>query len=358
MIPRLYKKTETAFTSYGICPLLDAMSCVVTESRNAEFELDMTYAREGRFVNEITADRIILADPYDGADKPEPFCIVSIEYDMEENLEIHAVHKSYQLNSIIIGKTSRSGNNPQNILSTMATSDRKSASCPFTFYSDIVASSNRTITTDAAMPLRSIIGGMEGSVLDKFGGELKWERNKVSLLSARGADRGVRIAYAKNLTGLKYEIDMSDVVTGVVAYYSNDNDYIESDVMDRQHTYGFNHDIVIDASSEFKKSSTIPNKVAIDMWANRELLKQPSEPKISVDVDFVLLNQISDDYAYLEHVNLCDTVEIIYPPLNLKMSAKVVKTVYNVLEDKYDGVTISNEKLKITDTIYSMMKKR
>jgi hypothetical protein len=51
-------------------------------------------------------------------------------------------------------------------------------------------------------------------------------------------------------------------------------------------------------------------------------------------------------------------VEIIYPPLNLKMSAKVVKTVYNVLEDKYDSVTVSNTKPKITDTIYALMKKR
>lgn len=357
MIPRLYSKTETEFETYGICPLIDALSCTVTEKRNAEFELDMVYAKEGRFVNEITADRIVLADPYDGAENPEPFRIVSIEYDMNDNLEVHAVHTSYQLNKIIVRKTSRAGDNPGDILTQMSTNDLITSPCPFTFESDINTSSNRTIKTDSPMPLRTIIGGMEGSALDTFGGELKWERYKVSLLSARGINRGVRIAYTKNLTGLKYEIDMSDVVTGVVGYYSDENTYVESVLMDRAHTYGHDHNIVLDASSDMKKSSTIPTQVQIDLWANAQLAKQQAEPKISVEVDFILMGQ-NGNYEKLEHVNLCDIVEIIYPPLNLKLSAKVVETVYNVLEDRYDKVTVSNVKRKITDTIYALMKKR
>ena len=46
MIPRLYSKTETTFATYGICPLIDALSCIVTERRNEEFELDMVYAKD------------------------------------------------------------------------------------------------------------------------------------------------------------------------------------------------------------------------------------------------------------------------------------------------------------------------
>lgn len=354
MIPRLYSKTETTFESYGICPLIDALSCNVTERRNEEFELDMVYAKEGRFVNEITADRFILADPYDGAENPEPFRIVDIEYDMEDNLEIHAEHTSYQLNSIIIGKVTKSGQYPKLIMESLAANNLKSASCPFTFAGNVGVSSNRTIKTDKPLPFRTIIGGMDGSIIDTFGGELKWERYTVRLLTARGADRGVRIAYGKNLTGLKYEIDTSNVVTGVVAYYTSGDNYVESALRTRLHTYGYSHDIVVDATSEF---NSVPTVAQLNSWADSYLAKQPAEPKISVDVDFILLGQIGM-YEDLEHVNLCDTVEIIYPPLNLKLSAKVVETVYNVLEDRYASVTVSNAKQKITDTIYALMKKR
>ena len=41
MIPRLFEKNETTFTSYGICPLTDAVSCIVTEERNGEYVLDL-----------------------------------------------------------------------------------------------------------------------------------------------------------------------------------------------------------------------------------------------------------------------------------------------------------------------------
>lgn len=354
MIPRLYSKTETTFATYGICPLIDSLSCIVTERRNEEFELDMVYAKEGRFVNEITADRIILADPYDGAENPEPFRIVNIEYDMDDNLEIHAEHTSYQLNSIIIGKTTKTGNNPKTIMDSMKSNNCKSASCPFVFAGDISAGTNRTITVEKPTPFRTIIGGMEGSIIDTFGGELKWERFTVRLLTARGADRGLRIAYGKNLTGLKYEINTSDVVTGVVAYYASGDDYVESALRTRSNTYGFSHDIAVDATSDF---DSVPTTAQLNTWADSYLAKQPAEPKISVEVDFILLGK-NGNYQRLEHVNLCDTVEIIYPPLNLKLSAKVVETVYNVLEDRYDSVTVSNAKRKITDTIYALMKKR
>jgi phage minor structural protein len=268
-------------------------------------------------------------------------------------LEIHAEHTSYQLNYIIVKKITKSGVFPQLIMESIAENDCKS-SCPFEFTSNIFTTASKTIKTDKPLPFRSIIGGVEGSFIDTFGGELKWERYTVRLLTSRGADRGVRIAYGKNLTGLNYEIDISDVVTGVVAYYSSGDNYVESARRTRAHTYGFSHDIAVDATSNF---NSVPTVSQLNTWADNYLSKQPAEPKISVDVDFILLGR-NGNYQKLEHVNLCDTVEIIYPPLNLKMSAKVVETVYNVLEDRYNKVTVSNAKRKITDTIYALMKKR
>jgi phage minor structural protein len=84
------------------------------------------------------------------------------------------------------------------------------------------------------------------------------------------------------------------------------------------------------------------------------------DPVVSVDVEFVPLWQTDEykDYYGLEHVALCDTVQVIYPPLNLDLKAKVVKTVYNVLADRYDEISISTVKQTLTDTIFTLMKER
>lgn len=356
MIPRLYSKTETAFETYGICPLIDALECTVTEERNGEFVLDMVYAKEGRFVEEITADRQILADPYEGAEKPEPFRIVNVEYDMDENLVIYAEHTSYQLNYIIVGKVSKNTRYAQAAMTNIVRDALLSAACPFEFYSDIgeETSEVKTVATKSAMSMRSVIAGTEGSILDTYGGELKWERYKVSLLKARGSNNGVRIAYGKNLTAFKYEIDTSNAITGVIAYYASGNTYLESVLKTKANIFGYSHDVAIDVSGDY--SSTAPTQTQLNNKAQSYLNKYSTEPDISIDIDFVLLWQLGG-MEYLEHVNLCDTIEIIYPPLNLKTTAKVVKTIYNVLEDRYDSITVSTSKKKITDTIYELMKK-
>jgi phage-related protein len=49
-------------------------------------------------------------------------------------------------------------------------------------------------------------------------------------------------------------------------------------------------------------------------------------------------------------------VTIVYPPLNLELEAKVVKTVYNVLLDRYDSIEISTMKKTLADTIWAMQK--
>ena len=175
------------------------------------------------------------------------------------------------------------------------------------------------------------------------------------LWQSRGSDNGVKIAYTKNLTGLEYDIDMSDVFTGVVAFYKSQDDYVESDLQTVASTYGYSHDIAVDASSDFEDT---PTKAQLNTWASNYLASHPSTPSVSVEVQFVPLWQTEEykDFYGLEHVSLCDTVEVIYPPLNLDVTAKVVKTVYDVLADRYDEVVVSSIKATLADTIYDLMR--
>ena len=47
------------------------------------------------------------------------------------------------------------------------------------------------------------LGGMEGSILDTYGGEWEFDGDSITLKSRLGADNGVLIRYGKNLASLE-----------------------------------------------------------------------------------------------------------------------------------------------------------
>lgn len=48
MIPILYRQEETLFQGQGLGRLASALSCVVTEERNGQYELEMEYPVDGQ----------------------------------------------------------------------------------------------------------------------------------------------------------------------------------------------------------------------------------------------------------------------------------------------------------------------
>ena len=72
MIPCLYLKTETSFSSNGIGKLCDALSARVVEKRNGSYELKLTYPSDGLHAEELIEGAINLATPSEKA-SPQTF---------------------------------------------------------------------------------------------------------------------------------------------------------------------------------------------------------------------------------------------------------------------------------------------
>ena len=369
MIPRLYESTEISFSTFGICPLSEATSCTVTEERNGEYTLDMEYPTDGLFFNELKVDRIILAQAHENDTQAQPFRIESISGDMGGVVQIEAVHISYMLNWVIIGRFTSNISTSVHIRSPLTywnqyVSHMLSASNPFTMQTDMSEScpSSYVIGIEEALSLRMLLGGVEGSMLDHWHGEFEWDRFVVKYNENRGVDTGVRITYGKNLTGLTWETDVSDTYTSVVAFWKQEQDgvvtYVESDVMTLYPTtnpFAFERTIIVDASSEYQ---TAPTKAQLNNYASSYVKRNAVNPTVSVKVNFVPIWQTEEykEYIDFEQVNLCDYVTIVYPTLNLELKAQVVKTVYNVLLDRYDSLEISTIKKSLADTIFAMQK--
>lgn len=366
MIPRLYESTETSFSTFGICPLSDAISCTVTEERNGQYTLEMEYPTNGMWFDEIKVDRIILAQAHESDAQTQPFRIETISGDMGGVVTIGAVHVSYQLNWMIISqftKPASSGTRrPSKFWSESNEHLLGYTTNPFAFWTDLddVYQTIYGYGNEEATPLRTMLGGMDGSMLDIWHGEFEWDRWTVKYWQNRGADNGVRITYGKNLTGLDWDTDVSDTYTSVIAYWKQEKDstvtYVSSTLQSvGTNTFAFQRTIAVDATSEFQSQPTVAQ---LNSYAQSYVKSNALAPTVSVKADFVPLWQTEEykEFADFERVGLCDTVTIVYPPLNLELEAKVVKTVYNVLLDRYDSIEINTMKKTLADTIFAMQK--
>ena len=345
MIPILYEGTETSFTTNGLGRLSDAITCKVTEERNGSYELEMTYPVSGIHFEDITEGKIILAQPHDGG-LTEPFIIYRIEKPINGICTIKGEHISYRLCDIVAMPFTAG-----TIQEAFGLIPSKSAtSNPFNFTTDIVSSVGYTL--DHPMSVRGMLGGESGSILDTYGqGDYEFSRFDVTLHSERGADNGVTLRYGKNITDLKNVIDMSNVYTGIVPYWTDGENTVvlPEKVILSEHTGDYPFYIIkpVDFSSDYEEQ---PTEAQLRDRAQRYITNNEGwKIRNNITVSFVALWDTEEykEIAPLERVNLCDTVHVKYGPLGVDFSTKVVKTDYNVLLERYNSITLG-------DTYYSL----
>lgn len=353
MRPILYTSQETAFTSNGIGILTDAVSCTVTEERNGAFELEMTYPVTGIHYKEIKARCLIMARP-NPVDDPQPFRVYRITKPMGGVVTVYGEHISYDLSGIPVSPftATNAADAMQKLKSSSAVAN------PFSFWTD--KSTTATMKAATPAPLRSLLGGREGSVLDVYGGEYKWDRYTVRLYGQRGENRGVSIRYGKNLTDLEQDENVAGVYTGVYPYWASMEGalvQLPEKILNAPGTYDFTRIMALDLSSDFQEAPTVAQ-----LRARAESYIKANKigvPKVSLSISFVPLEQTEEykDLALLERVELCDTVNVEFPALGVSATAKCVKTTYDVLLDRYISVELGDARTNIADTIAAQQQK-
>lgn len=342
MKPVLFAPTATEFTTNGLGKLSDAASCTVKETRNGAFELTLKYPVEGIHYAEIQQRSIILAKP-NPVDLAQPFRVYRISKPINGLVTVYAYHISYDLTGIPVSPYSAAS--VQAALAGFSTN--AVAANPFTFWSDMTASGDFTVKAPASV--RSLLP----TVLEVYGGEYKYDKYTVRLYQQRGVNRGVTIRYGKNLTDLKQDENCSNVYTGVYAYYSGGNGIVETSpkVTPAPGTYDYTRILPLDLTAEFKEAPTAEAlRAAAEQYMSDHNI---GVPEVSLNVSFVQLEQTQEykDLALLERVELCDTVTVIFERLGVNATAQVTSTVYNVLIDAYDSVTIGNVRKNVAMTI-------
>lgn len=357
MIPILFAENSTDFTTNGIGRLSDAISCVVDEERNGQFELQMVYPESGVHFSDIGIRKIIVAKP-SASGSLQSFRIYKISRPINGKVTIYGQHISYDLSKNVcmpfsVVASSTACNTALQGLKTNAVE-----TCPFTFWTDVdtVASYSQS----APASIRQRLGGVEGSILDQFNGEYEWDNFTVKFHEARGTEKDITLRYGKNITDLEQEENIANTVTGVVPFWIN-TDKSESVTLTEKVVYAPNASrysshltVPLDLSGEFENKPTeaqLRNKATI--YVNQSGF---GLPKVSIKVSFVNLADTAEyaDILPLQTVSLCDTIKVQFERLGIDTTAKVVKTTYDVLNERYNSIEVGSLKSTLATTINDM----
>lgn len=344
----LFPETEEDFENNGIGHLSDAISCVVTEELNGGFELELVYPISGNHFSEIGQRSIIFAKARPN-DEGQPFRVYRITKPLNGIVTVYAEHISYDLSGIVDEPfTAGSAAAAMSALENYAVGDM-----PFSFWTDKTTTATMTVATPSSV--RSLLGGVQGSVLDTYGGEWEFDRFTAKLHNHRGQDRGFSIRYGKNLTDIQQEENCSNCYTAVYPYWKASDGSsmvtLSEKTVPVTGTFSYTKILVHDFSQDFETAPTqqqLRTRTSEYITANKI-----GVPKVSIDVSFVQLSQ-SEEYkgqAILEQLYLGDTVSVEFEKLGVSASAKVNKTVFNSLLDRYDSVSVGDSKTNIADTI-------
>ena len=400
MIPVLLSEITT--TNNGIGLLTDMTSCTVTEELNGMWELEFDYPTTGIHYEDIKVGRLIRTLAEEGATIPEFFRIYRVSTPMTGAVTVYAQHITYQLNYVPVMPIDEEFRTPAQALALMCqravgTSPYNSqylrhivaSPCTFDFYADDLPLDTKKFGLKKPESLRSVIGGKEGGFLETYGGEIKWVGQssacEVRIMASRGSDNGLIIEYGKNMTSLLNEQTSIGAITGICPYAS----YMET--VELTPDEGGSGDITPGEDIGVTETVvTLPEKVIESSYASAWPFKRtacldmsdrftdtrygidPADlraaaqkfvddnalgvPRVSLEVGYLSIKNdlLSSQADSANTVHLGDTVTIRFRELGIETKEKVVKTVYNVLQDRWESVTIGTQMDNLAETLSSL----
>ena len=371
MLPILYPSntSKQGFNKNGLGFIKDCLSCTVSETRNGAYECELKVLKTDRLSDLIIPSNFIKVK-VNNTDDPQIFEIYQISSDTR-TITAKAQHLKYIACGNATSETLIINNpdTPQNIWDNHI-AEYLTLTNHFEFYSNIT--STGIVTAAKARPTRlgDIFQGVKGSMLDVFGGEFHYDNFKIELLNRRGTDTGIAIRWGSQVSNLIQDADSTTVYNYLLPFakvkietsvtrtskgeYMIYGNIVNLDcsqlTYERVLTYDFTDDFADDVltvdennyspdsgeyTALFQKLNALANKYIV---RNESAL---TETSVNITVD------LADTLKTLQDCKLCDTVLVRLGEVNTR--AKIVKTVYDCLNEEYVKIELGAIKKTIAD---------
>lgn len=348
MIPILYESNEQEFTSNGLGRLYDCIRCEVPEERNGVYECEFEYPVTGIHYDDIYPGRIIAATHDENGDI-QPFVIYA--YTKPENgvVTFYAHHISYRLNGIV--STLSNINNAKaafNMLSMNAKPNN-----PFTLDTNVVGNYYLPYSDGTPRSIKTFLGGGEGSILDTYGGEYEFNMGFVTLWEQRGTLRDITIRHGVNMTEFNDDLDYSESYNACVPFWKSGSSIVIGAMqrLDNASYDGRDYCVPLDVTDKFASQPTA-ELVGIEGYKYMRN-NQTYLPSRNIKVNFVKLADTEEykNFAPLQKCLLCDSVKVVFPRYNMAGVFKIVRVVWDVLQERYTEMELGNLSTSLAEAL-------
>ena len=220
----------------------------------------------------------------------------------------------------------------------------------FSFHSDLTSTAE-DVEWENINPVEAMLG--ENGLVRKYGGELARDWYDVFLVKRVGNDTDVSIREKKNLTGISYDVDETDVVTRIMPT-GEDADgnilYLPELYIDSPNLNAYTHPkwihLPVSEAREVTDGDEPKSKTQcyaeMRKAAQDEYAKGCDLPTITLKVDFVNCSDAEEykQYAALTDIFLGDSVRVMARRIGVEVSMRMTQYTYDCLTRKYTSVTL------------------
>lgn len=374
MRPILFNKNETVFDTYGLGEL-NVTKGTVTRERNGNYTLYAEIPVNDPMVSILEKEMKLKADA-GLRTKNQTFEISRIVKDSSNIVKIYGQHISHKLEYMAIRNGTILNGTALNALSLWR--GALIGDYRFDVWSDIQTTATTKLSIDKVTNARLALGGVEGSILDIWGGEYEFDNMTVRLHKQLGRTAPTVLEYGRNILSAETDETIEDAYTSVLPFATYTPEKPEGDTSDSQPDpitvtipenyldskykalYAHRRIKVIDFSSEFStdsKKKNIPTadklrKLASDYMERNAIGK----PKINTKIEYVDLAKTLDyaDRAWIEELELCDIVPVYYPQIGLTdETAKVTTVTYDFVNERNASVEFGEIGTNVRATMQS-----
>lgn len=268
-----------------------------------------------------------------------------------ESIQIEALHISYDMRRNFVKSAAIKGKTGADALATLFSAAMTASD--FTLHSDI----DKVCEEDIAG--KSLVAALlsDGGLVDQAGGEVLRDNYDLYWYKNIGHDRGVSIAYRKNMAGMEVSLDTSDIVTRIIPVgYSKKNEPIYGDPVDSAHAAEYAHPYIkeysykdVKVGKEYKNEAAVKTELA--KRAAAEYDAKIDLPKVSATVEYVDLKNTNAgrDFAAYTNVYIGDTVRIRHEDYGFDLVTKVVAYVWDCVVNEYESIELDNKQAQLSD---------
>ncbi|MBD9774271.1 peptidoglycan DD-metalloendopeptidase family protein [Enterococcus faecalis] len=343
LIPVIFKPGEKDFSTNGLGRLVDATRCEITEEANGKYELEMDYPAISRFSDYFENGYQIKAKPND----LEEYHIFEIKQTFKDtftnSIVIYAQSRTYKLGNRqvrLVTVDNRNGSEAMKLIE-----QNMDEPCDIKLHSDINTASS---TIFEARNVLNCIAGEQGSLLQYWGGEIKREPFKLSLLRRRGRDNVGTVRYGKDLKGLTIKFDWQSIVTKVLPFAElqsgadGTSQRIYGNAVKSE--YITKYPDVYAQYVQFTEDQGVKDLSSLNKVAGKyftTLYPGSDKPKVSIELEIEKLTDSEEakEFAKMRNYNLFDTFTVYHKFYDIDIQTKVTGVVYDALAEKTIKIT-------------------